>query len=114
MRNVFDDYGCLRCSARGKAYGANGMCKKCLEQVKIRCALSLKRRGLPVPKARDYHVLDPIEDAKRLLHDLLPAPRPGRPKNRSRPAILPHTEYTGEKRTSGLPFRTRMPTAAAP
>src|SRR5689334_10284642 len=71
MRNVFDDYGCLRCAKKMRRYAANGMCKSCLEDVKIRCALSLKRRGIPASRAQDYYALDSVKDAKRLLRDII-------------------------------------------
>ena len=44
MRYYFEDYGCLRCGARGKMYASNGMCKACSIVVRARVVLSLTRR----------------------------------------------------------------------
>jgi hypothetical protein len=44
MRYYFDDYGCLRCGAREKLYGSNGMCKQCSVIVRTRIVTSLRKR----------------------------------------------------------------------
>jgi hypothetical protein len=71
MRAYFDDYGCLKCGKTNARYGSNAMCKSCVQQVKLRMLLAMKRRGTEsIPAAKPSRTFQRAAEARRLLADL--------------------------------------------
>jgi hypothetical protein len=71
MRFYFDDYGCLKCEQRDVQYGSNGLCKLCLQRVKLRLFLAVKRRWTAASPDNLPRTFKRMADAQRLLRDLL-------------------------------------------
>lgn len=72
MRFFFDDYGCLKCEKKGVTYGSNGLCKACMQQIKLRLFLAVKRRWTAASPENHPRTFQRMIDAQRLLKDLLP------------------------------------------
>ncbi len=66
MRNLFDDYGCLRCE-RDSDYGSNGFCRDCASQIRARLLGSARRRLKGSRVSFDAALLRRQRLAKRLL-----------------------------------------------
>ena len=71
MRFYFDDYGCMKCGKQGVRYGSNGMCKICVQQVKLRLLWAIKRRWTSKTGQRPPCSFKRVEEAQRLLRDLV-------------------------------------------
>ena len=71
MRFYFDDYGCVKCSKQGVRYGSNGMCKVCVQQVKLRLLWAIKRRWTHKTRQQPPRSFKRVEEAQRLLRDLV-------------------------------------------
>lgn len=73
MRFYFEDYGCLQCGKKQVRYGSNGMCKPCVQSVKLKMIFAIQRRwkatnpGEFVPQTFRRAAI-----AQKLLADLLP------------------------------------------
>jgi hypothetical protein len=73
MRAFFDDYGCLRCSKTAVRYGSNGMCKPCVQEVKLKLLFAIKRRWAESsPLSQPSRTFQRAAEARRLLADLKP------------------------------------------
>jgi hypothetical protein len=71
MRAYFDDYGCLKCGTTKARYGSNGMCKSCVQEVKLKLLFAMKRRGISRPPAEaPSRTFKRAAEARRLLADL--------------------------------------------
>jgi hypothetical protein len=44
MRDYFDSYGCMKCDRRDGVYQSNGMCKLCVNVVRIRLRKCIQQR----------------------------------------------------------------------
>ena len=44
VKFYFDDDGCLKCGKVNTTYGSNGLCKLCMQQVKLKLFFAVKRR----------------------------------------------------------------------
>src|SRR5579863_933508 len=76
MRFYFDDYGCLKCGTNDAPYGSNGLCKLCMQQVKLRLFFAVKRRWTAASPENQPRTFQKMADAQRLLRDLVrPAKR---------------------------------------
>jgi hypothetical protein len=75
MRFYFEDYGCLRCGKRDVQYGSNGLCKSCMQQVKLRLFFAIKRRWTAANPENRPQTFKRMADAQRLLKDLIPSTR---------------------------------------
>src|SRR5258707_13514969 len=71
MKFYFEDYGCMKCGKRKTFYGANGMCRKCHEKVKLRILFAIKRRRTAKSPDNKPRTFTRIGDAQRILSDLL-------------------------------------------
>jgi hypothetical protein len=71
MRFYFDDYGCLKCGKANVPYGSNGLCKLCMQQVKLRLFFAIKRRWTAASPENLPRTFKRIADAQRLLKDLV-------------------------------------------
>jgi hypothetical protein len=71
MRFYFDDYGCLKCDQRDVQYGSNGLCKLCMQRVKLRLFFAIKRRWTAASPDNLPRTFKRMADAQRLLRDLL-------------------------------------------
>ncbi len=75
MRFFFEDYGCLKCGKKNVRYGSNAMCKLCVQQVKLKMLLAIRRRwtadGFENSQPRTFKRM---ADAQRMLRDLLVKP----------------------------------------
>jgi hypothetical protein len=71
MKFFFDDYGCIRCKRKGVTYGSNGLCKMCMQTVKLKLFFSIKRRWTAVSPENLPRTFKRMADAQRLLKDLI-------------------------------------------
>ena len=71
MKFFFDDYGCMRCRKRKVTYGSNGLCKPCMQEVKLKLFFAIKRRWTAVKPENLPRTFQRMADAQRLLRDLL-------------------------------------------
>jgi hypothetical protein len=71
MRFYFDDYGCLKCGKKSVTYGANALCKLCMQRVKLRLFFAIKRRWTAASPDNLPRTFKRMADAQRLLMDLL-------------------------------------------
>lgn len=71
LRFYFDDYGCMKCSKRGVPYGSNGLCKPCVQQIKLRLLWAIKRRWTRNAQQQPPRSFKRVEEAQRLLRDLV-------------------------------------------
>jgi hypothetical protein len=71
MRFYFEDYGCLRCGKKGVRYGSNAMCKICVQQVKLRFLLAIKRRWTGIAHQHEPRSFKRMADAQQMLKDLV-------------------------------------------
>jgi hypothetical protein len=71
MRFYFEDYGCMRCEKKRVIYGADGMCKRCHQKVKLRILFAIKRRWTAKSAANKPCTFMRIGEAQRILRDLL-------------------------------------------
>jgi hypothetical protein len=71
MRFYFDDYGCLKCEQRDVQYGSNGLCKLCMQRVKLRLFFAIKRRWTAASPDNLPRTFKKMADAQRLLRDFL-------------------------------------------
>lgn len=77
MSAYFEDYGCLKCGTRKAPHRSNALCGTCNQIVKQQFAASLKKRALSVERSLPMP-FNRVEDARRLLSDLVPqSRRPG-------------------------------------
>ena len=74
MRYYFDDYGCLHCGKMGLRYGANAMCKPCLQSVKLKMLFAIKRRWKERNPTERPRTFKRAAEARRLLADLIYCP----------------------------------------
>ena len=72
MKFFFDDYGCLRCTKKRGIYGSNGLCKKCMQEVKLKLFFAIKRRWTAASPENLPRTFRRMADAQRLLRDLIP------------------------------------------
>lgn len=77
MRFFFDDYGCMRCRTKDAPYGSNGLCKACMQEVKLKLFLAVKRRWTAASPENLPRTFKRMVDAQRLLKDLLASARRG-------------------------------------
>lgn len=71
MKFYFEDYGCMKCGNKKTLYGANGMCRKCHQKVKLRILFAIKRRWTAKSPDHKPRTFTRIGDAQRILSDLL-------------------------------------------
>ena len=71
MRFFFDDNGCMRCGTTTAAYGSNGFCKPCAQEVKLKLFFTVKRRWTAASPENLPRTFTRIADAQRLLKDLI-------------------------------------------
>src|SRR5947207_14073992 len=71
MKFYFEDYGCMKCGKKKVLYGANGMCRKCHQRVKLRILFAIKRRWTSQSSDNKPRTFTRIGDAQRILKDLL-------------------------------------------
>jgi hypothetical protein len=72
MRFYFEDYGCMRCGKKGVRYGSNGMCKICVQQVKLKLLFAIRRRWTAKgPRREEVRTFKRMADAQRMLKDLV-------------------------------------------
>jgi len=71
MKFYFEDYGCMKCSRKKVLYGANGMCRKCHGQLKLRILFAIKRRWTAKSIDNKPRTFTRIGDAQRILSDLV-------------------------------------------
>jgi hypothetical protein len=82
LKFFFDDYGCMRCRKRRVVYGSNGLCKSCMQEVKLKLFFAIKRRWTAVSPENLPRTFKRTADAQRLLRDLLPQnSRASRPRS---------------------------------
>jgi len=70
LRDMFDDYGCLRCGRKHLPYQSNGMCRKCKMDVFHRIRTSANRRltgRLAESYGKDFIAKE--QGARKLLHE---------------------------------------------
>jgi hypothetical protein len=84
MRFYFDDYGCLKCEQRDVQYGSNGLCKLCMQRIKLRLFFAIKRRWTAASPDNLPRTFKRMADAQRLLRDLLASSSKPRRKKRTR------------------------------
>jgi len=70
MKFFFDDYGCLRCKKKNRIYGSNGLCKNCMQEVKLKLFFAIKRRWTAASLENLPRTFKRMADAQRLLRDL--------------------------------------------
>ena len=75
MKFYFDDYGCLKCGKVNTTYGSNGLCKLCMQQVKLKLFFAVKRRWTAASPENLPRTFQRMADAQRLLRDLIPHQR---------------------------------------
>lgn len=79
MRYYFDDYGCMKCGKKHVRYGSNGMCKTCVQQVKLKMLWAIRRRWTASGFAEEQpRTFKRMADAQRMLRDLLVKPHKNR------------------------------------
>jgi hypothetical protein len=78
MKFYFDDYGCLKCGTKNAPYGSNALCKRCMQQVKLKLFFAVKRRWTAASPDNLPRTFKRMADAQRLLKDLLEHARPPR------------------------------------
>jgi hypothetical protein len=71
MKFYFDDYGCLKCGKKEVQYGSNALCRKCMQQVKLRMFFAIKRRWTAASPQNLPRTFKRVADAQKLLADLL-------------------------------------------
>lgn len=81
MKFYFDDYGCLRCKKRQITYGSNGLCKPCMQEVKLKLFFAIKRRWTAASPENRPRTFQRMADAQRLLVDLIPEKRRSPPRS---------------------------------
>ena len=74
MKFYFDDYGCLKCEQKDAPYGSNGLCKACMQEVKLKLFFAIKRRWTAASPDNLPRTFQRMADAQRLLKDLLDIP----------------------------------------
>lgn len=74
MKFYFDDYGCLKCGEKDAPYGSNALCKRCMQQVKLKLFFAIKRRWTAASPENLPRTFKRMADAQRLLKDLLEHP----------------------------------------
>jgi DNA-directed RNA polymerase subunit RPC12/RpoP len=70
LRDMFEDYGCLRCGRKHLPYQSNGMCRKCMMDVFHRIRTSANRRlkgRLAESYGKDFIAKE--QGARRLLDE---------------------------------------------
>jgi hypothetical protein len=72
MLAYFEDYGCMRCGKSEVRYGSNGMCKVCVQNVKLKMLLAIKRRWKPSEQEMPPRTFSRAAQARELLADLRP------------------------------------------
>jgi hypothetical protein len=70
MRAYFEDYGCMKCGKSGVRYGSNGMCKSCVQSVKLKILFAVKRRWNPAEHETSPRTFNRVAQARALLADL--------------------------------------------
>lgn len=107
MKFYFDDYGCLKCGRKKSAYGANALCKLCMQQVKLKMFFAIKRRWTAASPDNMPRTFTRMVDAQRLLKDLLS--RSARQPQRKRRVRVATGSRSGEppQDTSGGYRRSR-------
>jgi len=80
MKFFFDDYGCMRCRQKEITYGSNGLCKNCMQEIKLKLFFAIKRRWTAATPENLPRTFRRMADAQRLLRDLLPSSAPQRGK----------------------------------
>lgn len=71
MKFFFDDYGCMRCKKKSVTYGSNGLCKLCMQAMKLKFFFAIKRRWTAVSPENLPRTFKRMADAQRLLKDLI-------------------------------------------
>lgn len=71
MRFYFDDYGCMKCGKKDVQYGSNALRKLCMQQVKLRLFVVIKRRWTVASAENLPRTFKRMADAQRLLKDLV-------------------------------------------
>jgi hypothetical protein len=72
MRFYFEDYGCMKCGKKEVRYGSNGLCKICVQQVKLKMLFAIKRRWRKQnPSELPVRTFKRVAEARRLLRDLV-------------------------------------------
>jgi hypothetical protein len=54
MNFFFEDYGCMRCRTKDAPYGSNALCKACMQEVKLKMFLAIKRRRISGQRVRQH------------------------------------------------------------
>ena len=72
MKFYFDDYGCMKCGKRDVTYGSNGLCKICMQQVKLKLFFAIKRRWTAASPDNVPRTFKRMADAQEWLKDLIP------------------------------------------
>jgi hypothetical protein len=70
MLAYFEDYGCIKCGRSGVRYGSNGMCKSCVQSVKLKLLFAIKRRWNRTRQETTSHTFNRVTQARELLADL--------------------------------------------
>ena len=71
MKFFFDDYGCMRCDKKKVTYGSNALCKRCMQQVKLKMFFAIKRRWTATSSDNLPRTFKRMADAQRMLRDLV-------------------------------------------
>jgi hypothetical protein len=71
MKFFFEDYGCMRCRTKDAPYGSNALCKACMQEVKLKMFLAIKRRWTAASPENLPRTFKRMADAQMLLKDLL-------------------------------------------
>jgi hypothetical protein len=72
MLAYFEDYGCMKCGKSDVRYGSNGMCKPCVQSVKLKMLFAIKHRWKKTEHAMTSRTFDRVAQARELLADLRP------------------------------------------
>jgi hypothetical protein len=70
MRAYFEDYGCMKCGKSQVRYGSNGMCKRCVQSVKLKILFAMKRRWKQIEHENKPRTFSRVAQARELLVDL--------------------------------------------
>lgn len=73
MLFYFEDYGCLKCGKRNVRYGSNAMCKLCVQSIKVKMLLAIKRRWKAEHNGEHPPRYWRAAEARKLLADLTSA-----------------------------------------
>jgi hypothetical protein len=72
MRFYFEDYGCTSCGKKRVQYGSNGMCKPCVQSIKLKVLFAIQRRWKARNPDERPRTFKRAAEARRLLADLRP------------------------------------------